>query len=420
LRRTDVDGGIVVDIAYPADAEAFRREVRDVLAQELPTGFRGIGSIVDLDEAKAFVAQWRTRLHARGLLGVAWPVEYGGRGLTRLHQVVLMEELARAGVPFGQPWDSMGIKQLGNTLLHWGTEEQRQRFLPGLLSGEQTWCQGFSEPGAGSDLAAVSTYAELRDGQWRINGQKIWTSHAMTADWIYVLVRTDRQAPKHRGISFLLCPLHQDGVEIRPIRHMNGGGEFCEVFFTDAVTGADNVVGPVNGGWKVSGTLLSHERGEEAATNPILFRAELDRLLALARHRGVDSDPVFRDRIAWCYARVEIMRFLGYRILTQVLHGDGLGPAASISKLYWSEYHQVVTQLALDIEGLDGLAPRGRAPVRTFRSDDPGADPLSSGSWWHVSLLARAGTIYAGTSQVQRNILAESVLGLPREPQLVR
>jgi alkylation response protein AidB-like acyl-CoA dehydrogenase len=406
-----------VDIDYPAEAEDFRREIREILAAELPPGFAGLGSIKDLAEAKAFVAHWRTRLHAHGLLSIAWPTEYGGRGLTRLHQVVLMEELTRAGVPFGQPWDSPGIKMLGNTILRWGTDEQKARFLPAMLSGEEAWCQGFSEPGAGSDLAAVSTFAELRDGKWHINGQKIWTSFAYLADWIFVLARSDREAPRHRGITFLLVPIKQPGVEVRPIKHINGASEFCEVFFTDAVTDEANVIGPINGGWKVANTILGHERGEEAATNPILFRSELDRLLELARVQGVAEDPVFRDRLAWCYARVEVMRFLGYRILTQVLHEDGIGPAASISKLYWSEYHQVVTQLALDIQGLDGLAPVGRPPVRQFRTDDPGADPLSSGSWWHVSLLARAGTIYAGTSQVQRNILAESVLGLPREPR---
>lgn len=406
-----------MDIDYPAEAEDFRRELREILAQELPPGFEGIGSIADLTEAKAFVAEWREKLFAHGLLSVAWPTEYGGRGLTKLHQVVLMEELARAGVPFGQPWDSPGIKMLGNTLLRWGTEEQKARFLPPMLSGEQAWCQGFSEPNAGSDLASVSTFAELRDGQWHLDGQKIWTSFAYLAQWIFVLARTDRSAPRHRGISFLLVPIDQPGIEVRPIKHINGGSEFCEVFFTDAVTDEHNVVGPVNGGWQVANTILGHERGEEAATNPILFRAELDRLIELARYHGVADDPVYRDRIGWCYARVEVMRFLGYRILTQVLHGDGMGPAASISKLYWSEYHQVVTDLAMDILGPAGQVWEGRLPMRAFRTDDPGAPVESTATWLGVWMSSRAGTIYAGTSQVQRNILAETVLGLPREPR---
>ena len=344
-----------------------------------------------------------------------------------------MEELARAGAPFGEHTDLFGIKMLGSTLLRWGTAEQRRRFLPRILSGEDRWCQGFSEPGAGSDLASLTTRATLVKGDgpggtgggsppcaekvggdWVIDGQKVWTSVAHRANWIFLLARTDPQARGHRGISFLLCPLDQPGIEIRPIRALTGDSDFNEVFFTGARTPADLVVGAAGEGWPVAMTLLGHERGEEAATNPILFRAELDRLLALAAERGRDHDPLIRQRLAWCYARVEIMRYLGYRILTQVLNGTELGAAASVAKLYWSEYHAAATELALDIGGLDGLVPEGRGPLRAVRTDDPGA-PNSSGSWLGAFLNARAGTIYAGTSEVQRNILAETVLGLPKE-----
>ena len=407
-----------MDTTYPAEAEEFRAEVRAVLAEELPEGWRGIGAIPDSGATQEFVRDWRRTLHRRGLLGVAWPVEYGGRGLSTLHQVVLVEELTLAGLPFGElPQDSTGLKMLGNTLLRWGTEEQKAEFLPGLLSGEQRWCQGFSEPGAGSDLAAVSTRAVLDGGEWVVDGQKIWTSGADTCTGIFVLARTDPAAPKHRGLSFLLVPIDQPGVEVRPIRHMAGGREFCEVFFTGARTRRDLVVGEPGQGWKVARTLLTFERGEEAATNPILFRAELDRVTELARLTGRAGDPVVRQRIAWCHARVEVMRSLGYRILTGVLSGEEIGHAASVSKLYWSEYHRVVTQLALDLQGIDGLALTGKGPSRHMRADDPGADPASSNSWWQVSLNARAGTIYAGTSEVQRTILAEQVLGMPREPK---
>ena len=407
-----------MDKTYPAEAEEFRAEVRAMLAEELPEGWRGIGAIPDSGATKEFVREWRRTLHRRGLLGVAWPVEYGGRGLSTLHQVVLVEELTLAGLPFGElPQDSTGLKMLGNTLLRWGTEAQKAEFLPGLLSGEQRWCQGFSEPGAGSDLAAVSTRARLEGDEWVVDGQKIWTSGADTCTGIFVLARTDPAAPKHRGLSFLLVPIDQPGVEVRPIRHMAGGREFCEVFFSGARTRRDLVVGEPGQGWQVARTLLTFERGEEAATNPILFRAELDRLTELARLAGRAGDPVMRQRIAWCYARVEVMRYLGYRILTDVLSGGEIGHAASVSKLYWSEYHRVVTQLALDLQGIDGLALTGKAPSRHMRADDPGADPASSNSWWQVSLNARAGTIYAGTSEVQRTILAEQVLGLPREPK---
>ena len=406
-------------MTYPAEAEVFRTEVRKVLAEELPADWRGIGAIPTEAETEDYVARWRAVLHRHGLLGITWPVEYGGRGLSQLHQVVLVEELTRAGLPYGrQPLEATGLKMLGNTLLRWGTEEQKARYLPGLLSGEIRFCQGFSEPSAGSDLASVRARARLvkgeAGGEWVINGQKIWTSGAMHCTHIFTLVRTDPDAPKHRGLTFLLVPLGQPGVEVRPIRHMAGGREFCEIFFTDARTGVGEVVGTVNGGWAVSKTLLVYERGEEAATNPILFRAEFERLAELARRTGAIKDPVIRQRLAAAFARVEVMRFIGYRILTDVLDGEEMSAVASVSKLYWSEYHRQVTQLALDIEGLAGLIPTGKGPSRASRADDPGSDPASSNTWWQVSLNARAGTIYAGTSEVQRNIIAEQVLGLPR------
>jgi hypothetical protein len=407
-----------VDTTYPAEAEQFRAEVQAVLAEELPPGWRGTGAIADAAETREFVRSWRRTLHRRGLLGVSWPVEYGGRGLTTLHQVVLVEELTKAGLPFGDlPQDSTGLKMLGNTLLRYGTAEQKARLLPTLLDGTERWCQGFSEPEAGSDLASVTTRARLDGDEWVIDGQKIWTSGADSCTGIFVLVRTDRDAPKHRGLSFLLVPLDQAGVEVRPIRHLTGGTDFCEVFFTGARTPADMIVGKPGEGWQVARTLLTFERGEEAATNPILFRAELDRLVELAHRTGRSADPVVRQRLAYCRARVEVMRFLGYRILSDVLADGELGHASSVSKLYWSEYHREVTQLALDIQGLDGLIPTGKPPSRPMRTDDPGADPESSASWWQVSLNARAGTIYAGTSEVQRTILAEQALGLPREPR---
>jgi len=406
-----------MDIAYPAEVEEFRAEVRAVLAEELPEDWRGTGAIPDAAATEAFVRQWRQTLYRRGLLGVAWPVEYGGRGLTTLHQVVLVEELTRAGVPFGvQPQDSTGLKMLGNTLLRYGSEDQKREILPALLSGEQRWCQGFSEPGAGSDLASAATRARRDGDEWVIDGQKIWTSGADRSTGIFLLARTDPGAPRHRGLSFLLVPLDRPGIEVRPILHMTGGTDFCEVFFTGVRIPVDEIVGEPGDGWKVASTLLTFERGEEAATNPILFRAELDRLVELARRRGATSDPAVRRRLAYCRMRVEVMRFLGYRILSDVLSGGDLGHASSVSKLYWSEYHREVTQLALDIEGLDGLVPTGKGPSKPMRTDDPGADPESSRSWWEVSLNARAGTIYAGTSEVQRTILAERALGLPREP----
>lgn len=407
---------LFVNPLYPVEAEAFRRKVHQFLADHLPNGWAGIGAITQRHEADAFVAAWRETLYRNGLLGVAWPTEYGGAGLTKLEQVILVEEFAKAGVPSMGYNDTFSIKMLGNTLLRWGTEEQKRRLLPRIVSGEDLWCQGYSEPEAGSDLASLRTTAVLDGGLWVIDGQKLWTSRAQDANWIFVLARTNRAAPRHRGISFLLVPLDQPGIEIRPIRALSGESEFNEVFFNSATTAAENIVGGVDNGWAVAMTLLGHERGEEAAINPILFRAELDRLIELARSNGANADAVTRDRLADAYARVETMRYLGLRTLTSVLGGSAdVGASASISKLYWSEYHQRVTALALRVMGADAMVTDGRLPLRSFRTDDPGA-PNTSGSWLGAFYNATAGTIYAGASEIQRNILAESVLGLPKEP----
>ena len=404
-----------MDLRPAPEAEAFRVRVRAFLAEHLPADWPGIGAL-PAAEAAEFVARWRHTLYEHGLLGLAWPTEYGGGGMTKLEQVVLVEECARAMVPLGPASDTVTVKMVGNTLLKWGTDEQKRRFVPRILSGEDTWCQGFSEPNAGSDLASLSTRAALEGGEWVIDGQKIWTSFATHANWIFVLARTDPTVPKHRGISFLLCPMDTPGVEVRPIRMLTGGSEFNEVFFDGARIPEDHVVGPVHGGWAVAMSLLGHERGEEAALNPIMFRHEYDRLVALAREYGRIDEPLIRARLAWCFERVEIMRLLGLRILTQYLRDGDLGPAASISKLYWSEYHQVAANLAMEIMGAGGLVPEGHVPPRAYRTDDPGA-PNSTASWEHVWMLnAASGTVYAGTSQVQRNILGESILGLPKEP----
>jgi len=394
----------------------FRLRVRAFLDEHLPDGWRGIGAIHDRAEADAFVESWRAVMATHGFLGVSWPEEYGGAGLSKVEQVVLVEEFARSGVPTMGPNDTFGIKMLGGTLLRWGTESQRRDLLPRILSGEHRWCQGFSEPGSGSDLASLTTKA-VRDGDhWVIDGQKLWTSRAREANRMFLLARTDQAAAKNHGITFLLLDMDQPGVDVRPIRAMSGDSEFNEVFLAGATTPADDVVGEVNGGWAVASTLLGLERGEEAAINPILFRAELDRLLGMARERGRSADPVFRDRLADLYTRCEVMRFVGLRILTGVLTTGALGPEASISKLYWSEYHQRATRLALDVLGSDALVSAGRGPLRAFRADDPGA-PNTTGSWLGTAYNAVAGTIYAGTSEVQRNILGEVVLGLPREPR---
>ncbi len=400
---------------YPPEAESYREKVQAFLAEKLPIGWKGIGAL-EGDAYRTFATGWRATLRDAGYLAVAWPKEYGGASLSSLEQVILAEEFTRAGVPSGGGNDVFGIQMVGNTILQWGTEEQKKHFLPRILSGEYVFCQGYSEPNAGSDLGNLGCKAVLDGDEWIINGQKIWTSAGQYANWIFVLTRTDPDAPKHRGITFLLCPMDQPGVEVRPIKMMGGESEFCETFFTDARTPRENVIGEPNAGWAVAMTLLGYERGESAAVNPIRFRSDLDRLIALAVAKGKNTDPIMRQRLADAHIKVEIMRYLGMRALTSFLGGGHPGPEGSISKLYWSEFHKVETELAIDILGLDAMIPSGRSPSTAFATDDVGA-PNDSASWVGTFLNARAGTIYAGTSQVQRNIIGEMVLGLPKEPK---
>jgi alkylation response protein AidB-like acyl-CoA dehydrogenase len=400
---------------YDADAEAYREKVQAFLAEKLPASWRGTGAL-EGDAHRAWLDEWRATLATSGYLAPGWPVEYGGGGRSALEQVIIAEEFARAGVPTGTLNDQFGIQMLGNTLLIWGTDEQKRRYLPRIIARRDVWCQGYSEPNAGSDLGNVGLRA-VRDGdQWILNGQKIWTSGAQDADHIFTLARTDPDAPKHKGISFMLVDMRQPGIEVRPIRMMSGESEFNEVFYADVTVPVDEVVGGVNNGWAVAMSLLGFERGEAAATNPIRFEGELRRLVELARERGATHDPRIRQRLAWCHARVQVMRYLGMRTLTKFVGGHHPGPDAAVAKLYWSEYHKVVTELAVDLLGADALAPVGRRPLTSFQTDDPGA-PNSSMSWAMTFLTARAGTIYAGSSQIQRNILGEMVLGLPKEPR---
>lgn len=401
---------------YSAEAEAYRLTIQEFLSNNLPADWAGLGAL-HAEAALAFTRSWRDTLRDNKLLAPSWPAEYGGGGLSQLESVIMAEEFQKAGVPTGGTNDPFSIQMVGNTIVTWGTEEQKKHFLPKIISGEHLWCQGYSEPNAGSDLGNLGCRAALDGDEWQINGQKIWTSAGHLANHIFVLTRTDPDAPKHRGITFLLVPMDQPGVEVRPIKMISGDSEFNEVFFTEAKCPKENVIGEVNGGWAVAMTLLGFERGEAAATTPVAFRGEYDRLVELAKSRNKTDDPLIRQRLAWAHSKVQIMRFLGMRTLTKFLAGEHPGPDASIFKLYWSEYHRQVTELAVDILGADGLTIEGKFPNGAFTTDDPGADPVASGSWIGTFLNARAGTIYAGTSQVQRNIIGEMVLGLPKEPR---
>ena len=404
-----------MDFVYPPEADSYRAKVRSFLDANLPKNWKGIGAMNHADAAE-FTEEWRNKLRDNDFLAVTWPKAYGGAGLGHIEQLVVAEEFAKAGVPGGGPNDAFGIGMLGNSIISVGTEEQKKHFLPRVLSGEDRWCQGYSEPAAGSDLGNLGCRAVLDGDEWIINGQKIWTSAGHLANHIFVLARTAPDEVKHRGITFLLVDMRQPGVEVRPIKMMSGDSEFNEVFFTDARCPKENVVGEVNGGWMVAMTLLGNERGAGAAVNSISFRGELDKLTALAKEKGLTSDPFIRQRLAKAHSKVEIMRFLGYRVLTAFMNGSQPGADASIGKLWWSEYHKEVTELAVDILGADALVPVGQTPHTAFTTDSPGS-PNDSANWVGVFLNARAGTIYAGTSQVQRGIVGEQVLGLPKEPR---
>ncbi len=403
---------------YAPEAEIFRTKITGFLGENLPDDWVGIGAL-DAEAAQVFIDKWRKILSENQLLAASWPKEFGGGGLSHLESVILAEEFQKAGVPTGGSNDAFSIQMVGNTIIQWGTDEQKAHFLPRIISGEDVWCQGYSEPNAGSDLANVGCKAELDGDEWQINGQKIWTSAGHLANWIFVLARTDADVVKHRGITFLLVPMEQEGVDVRPIKMISGDSEFNEVFFTEAKTAKENVIGEVNGGWGVAMTLLGYERGEAAATMPLTFKGEVSRLLELAKENGTNQDPVIRDQLVAAYMQAQIMGYLGMRTLTKFLAGEHPGADASIFKLFWSEYHREVTELSMDVLGADGMIIDGKFPSSAFGPDSPGA-PNDSGSWIGTFLNARAGTIYAGTSQVQRNIIGEMVLGLPKEPKLDR
>jgi len=401
-----------------ADAVSeFRSELTAFLDDYLPEGWSGVGALTG-EERTSFLAGWREALRERGLLGTTWPESFGGADLSVQDHAVLFEEVFARGLPLWSDTDFVGVSLLGHALLTHGTHEQQQRFLPRVLTGEDVWCQGFSEPGSGSDLASLTTRARLVDGQWVIDGQKTWSSSAVRSNWIMVLARTE-DAPGHRGISMLLVPMDQPGIDVRPIRNLQGDDEFCEVFFTSAVAAEDDVLGGRGGGWAVAMSLLGYERGETALFVPAQFSEELGRLDALAVETGAISRPEIAHRLAWCHMQVAQLTAMARRAIARMADGTAPGPEAGGFKVLYTEYHQRATELALDMLGPEVMSPSGRASASWLRSDDPGS-PNSSLSWVGVYLNARAGSIYAGTNQIQRNIIGELVLGLPKEPKPVR
>jgi alkylation response protein AidB-like acyl-CoA dehydrogenase len=411
-----------MDLNYPPEAEAFRAEIRTWLEKNLPAGWFDEGFELQGEAKQAFQEEWTQKLFEGGWICATWPKEYGGKGLSTMEAVVLNEEFAKAGAPMRA--DFFGDTLVGPTILQWGTEEQKREFLPKILSGQIAWCQGFSEPDAGSDLAGLKTKAELDGDEWVINGQKIWTTQGFIADYIFILCRTDPEAPKHKGISYLLCPMKQPGVEVRPIEQIDGSAEFCEVFFTDARCPKDNVVGGVNNGWNVAMTTLGFERGTSATTGYRRFEKELEIIVDKARENGRIADPITRQGLAKAYTDVQIMRINGLRSLTAVLQkkkDPSITALGLTNKMFWSEYHQRVMELAMDILGMEGQVLTGRTDVeevvpgygaRTANRKYPASTMQSS------FFFSRSETIWGGTAQIQRNIVGERFLGLPKEPKV--
>jgi alkylation response protein AidB-like acyl-CoA dehydrogenase len=392
-----------VDLTYSEEDQAFRAEVRGWLEEHLTrewAALTGLGGAGRDHEAHEERVAWNRLLAEHGWTCLGWPREHGGRGLSLVQQVIFHEEYARADAP-GRV-NHLGEELLGPTLIAFGTRAQQQRFLPRIAAVEELWAQGYSEPDAGSDLANVQTRARREGEEWVIDGQKVWTSNAHLSQWVFVLCRTEPGSQRHHGLSFLLVPLDQDGVDIRPIEQLTGGSEFNEVFFTGARTAADLVVGEPGNGWAVAMATLGFERGVSTLGQQVGFRRELDAVVELARANGSYDDPVVRDRLARADVELEVIRLNALRTLAESDSADHAVRSASVAKLLWARWHRTLGELAMLVRGVDGLTT--------------GADH-DLDEWQRLFLFSRADTIYGGSDEVQRNILAERVLGLPREPK---
>ena len=394
----------------------FRAELREWIAAQTPPGLTELadwntvltaggnrGARLARAWAHPAYAEWTARLADKRLICPHWPAEYGGQGMDAVHLAVLNEEFHRAGVP--RVSRGMGESLVGPSVIVHGTPEQKAYFLPRIISGEDVYCQGFSEPNHGSDLAAVETRGVVEGDEIVITGQKVWTSGAARATRMFALVRTDPAAEKHRGLSYVLFDFNGPGVSYRPIKQLSGASEFAEDFLDGVRAPLFNVIGGLNNGWRVAMTTLGHERGGNATVAHLAFQREFWDLAETARKRGKAGDPLVRQQLAWAYTQAEIMRFSGLRTLAQVATGRPPGPEASVAKLFWSEYHKRLGEIAIGIEGSDGLLR-------------PDGDGYAVSKWQNVFLSSRAGTIYSGTSEIQRNIIGERALGLPKEPRV--
>ena len=387
-------------LGFSAADEAFRAECADWLQGQMAGEFRDIKGITQLTAMPERRREWEQQLgeHRWGCIG--WPTQWGGRDASLAQQVIFAEEYARAGVP-GRI-NHIGVELAGPTILTFGTDEQKRRFLPDIAAGKTIFCQGFSEPNAGSDLGSVRTKGRLENGEWVVDGQKIWTSLAHISDWIFVVTRTEEGSQGPKGLTFLMMPLDQPGIEVRPIRQINGDAEFNETFLTEARCPADSLIGAPGDGWKIAMGLLAFERGVSTLGQQMGFRNELDEIVKAAKETGKDRDPVIRQRIASAEIGLRLMRYGALRMLSNTSHSS-IDGAALTYKIQWASWRRRLGELAMDVLGQAGEVAEG-----------------ASYEWDvlpNLFLFSRADTIYGGTNQIQRNLIAERGLGLPREPR---
>lgn len=387
-------------LGFSPQDELFRQECADWLNGQMAGEFSDIKGVTKLTGSPERRKEWEQQLAAHRWSCIGWPSQWGGRDATLAQQVIFAEEYARAGVP-GRV-NHIGVELAGPTILTFGTEEQKQRFLPDIAAGKTIFCQGFSEPNAGSDLASVRTKARLEGDEWVVNGQKIWTSLAHISDWIFVITRTEEGSKGPKGLTFLMMPIDQPGIEIRGIRQINGDAEFNETFFTDARCPADSLIGAVGEGWRIAMGLLAFERGVSTLGQQMGFRNELDEIIAVAKANGAANDPLIRQRLAKAEVGLRLMRYGALRMLSQTDHSSMDG-AALTYKIQWASWRRDLGELAMDVLGQGGeISDHAEYEWDTLPN---------------LFLFSRSDTIYGGTNQIQRNLIAERGLGLPREPR---
>lgn len=392
-----------MDLNLTPQEHNFRDEVRTWLQANVPKDWESRRAQDEMKEFFAFLCAWQKKVFDAGWAGVAWPKEYGGRGATLMEQVIFTEEMARAAAP--PLANVLGLSLIGPTIIAYGTDAQKKRFLPHILSGDEIWCQGFSEPNAGSDLAGIRTAAHLEGDHYVVNGQKVWTSYGWAADWCALLTRSDPESNKHKGLTYILVDMKSPGIEVRPLRQLTGETEFNELFFRDVQVPVENVLGQAGAGWEVAIGTLMHERATLGAGMQITFRRQFDRLVELSHiiernGRPAADDPVMRQKLAQSYIDIEIMRLNQMRSVSRISQTGVPGPEGSVHKIFWSELNQRFQQVAMELLGPYAQLTNGGA--------------IDDGQWAYNFLRARGNTIEAGTSEVQRNIVGHFVLGLPK------